>query len=109
MKVRLNRGALNDIGEILDYIAHRNPRAAAELSLQFENAAKLIGSMPEIGSKTTREHFRRLVIGNYLLVYELAGGEAIIHYVRHGARKRPWEEDLAVDPPAVSAKTSSAH
>ena len=49
--------------------------------------------MPEIGSETSRKHFRRLVIGNYLLVYELAGDEAIIHYIRHGARKRPWEND----------------
>ncbi len=93
MKVRFNRGALRDVGEILDYISERNPRAASDLSLQFEKAAKLIASMPEIGSKTTREHVRRLVIGQYLLVYELSGGEAIIHYVRHGARNRPWEND----------------
>ena len=93
MKVRFNRGALQDIGGILDYVAERNPRAAAGLSLQFENAAKLIAAMPEIGSETSRKHFRRLVIGNYLMVYELTGGEAIVHYVRHGARKRPWEHD----------------
>lgn len=93
MKVRFNRGALEDIGEILEYIARRNPPAAAGLSLQFEDAAKLIAAMPEIGSETSRKHFRRLVIGNYLLVYELAGDEAIIHYIRHGARKRPWEND----------------
>lgn len=89
MKVRFNRGALRDIGEILDYVAEHNPRAAAQLGQQFVSAAKLIASMPEFGSKTTREDFRRLVIGQYLLVYELVGGEAIIHYVRHGARKRP--------------------
>ena len=93
MKVRFNRGALADIGEILEYIAERNPRAAAVLSLQFQDAAKLIAAMPEIGSETARKHFRRLVIGNYIMVYELAGGEATIHYVRHGARKRPWEDD----------------
>ena len=39
MKVRFNRGALEDIGEILEYIAKRNPPAAAGLSLQFEDAA----------------------------------------------------------------------
>lgn len=43
------------------------------------------------GATTDRANFRRLVIGNYLMVYELAGDEAIIQYVRHGARKRPWE------------------
>ena len=28
---------------------------------------------------------------NYLIVCEVATDEVIIHYVRHGARRRPWE------------------
>ena len=91
MKVRFDRGALADMAEILDYIAERNPRAAAGMGLRFEEAAKLIGAFPEIGAKTSRPGFRRLVIGNYLMVYEIRNGEALIQYVRHGARRRPWE------------------
>jgi toxin ParE1/3/4 len=93
MRVRFNRGALTDIAEILDYVGQRNPRAAAALNQQFEHAAKLIGFMPEIGPRTSRPNLRRFISGNYLIVYEIAGGEAVIHYVRHGARKRPWEDD----------------
>lgn len=93
MKVRFNRGALQDIGEILDYISERNPPAASSLSLRFELAAKLLATMPEIGAQTVQTQFRRLVVDNYVMAYEITGGEVIIHYVRHGARKQPWEED----------------
>jgi toxin ParE1/3/4 len=93
MKVRFNRSALADIAEILDYVGERNPRAAAALSEQFEQAARLIGFMPEIAPRTSRPNLHRFVSGNYLIVYEITAGEAVIHYVRHGARKRPWEDD----------------
>jgi addiction module RelE/StbE family toxin len=93
MKVRFNRGALADISEILDYIKERNPRAASGLASRFESAAALIEAMPEIGAKTKLIQFRRLVMDDYLMVYEIRNDEAIIHYVRHGARKRPWEDD----------------
>ena len=91
MKVRFNRGALADLAEILDYIADRNPQAAAQLARQFEEAAELAGFMREIGAETSRPGFRRLVIGNYLMVYEVGLEAVTIHYVRHGARLRPWE------------------
>jgi toxin ParE1/3/4 len=91
MKVRFDRAALADISEILDYIESRNPRAAAELLARFEAGAELIGRVPLVGAATQRIDFRRLVVGNYLMVYEVNAEEVIIHYVRHGARKRPWE------------------
>lgn len=93
MKVRFNRGALRDIGEILDYISEWNPPAASNLSLRFEHSARLLAAMPEIGAQTVQAQFRRLVVDNYIMAYEITGGEVIIHYVRHGARKQPWEEE----------------
>ena len=35
----------------------------------------------------------RFPVGNYLIVYEVGQDEVIIHYVRHGARRRPWEKE----------------
>ena len=61
------------------------------MGARFEAAAKLIGSAPAIGAIVRRKNFRRFVVGNYLMVYEVVGDEVTIHYVRHGARKRPWE------------------
>ena len=94
MKVRFNRGALADLAEILDYISERNPQAAARLALQFEEAAELAGFMPEIGAETSRPGFRRLVVGNYLMVYQVGSDSVTVHYVRHGARLRPWEGEI---------------
>jgi toxin ParE1/3/4 len=91
MKVRFNRGALRDLEEIFDYIAADNPRAAAALVARIEDAAALIGHIPEIGVTTSRPQFRRFPVGNYLIVYEIMPDEVLIQYVRHGARKRPWE------------------
>jgi plasmid stabilization system protein ParE len=59
MKVRFNRGALRDLEEIFDYIAADNPRAAAALVARLEEAAALIGQIPEIGVKTSRPQFRK--------------------------------------------------
>lgn len=91
MNVRFNRAALADISEIIEYMEVRDRHVAIRLLSRFEAAAKLIGRMPMVGATTERANFRRLVVGNYLIVYEIIKDEAIIQYVRHGARKRPWE------------------
>ena len=93
MKIRFNRGALADIDGILGYIGERNPKAAAELLARFEHAAELIGRAPEIGTRTQRDNLRKFVVGSYLLIYEIAAAEVIIHYIRHGARRRPWQDE----------------
>jgi toxin ParE1/3/4 len=92
MKVRFSRGALRDLDEIFAYIASDNPMAAAELVTRIEHVAELIGENPEMGQKTSRENFRRFPVGEYLVVYEIISGEVVVEYVRHGARRRPWEE-----------------
>lgn len=93
MKVRFNRGALEDINQILDFVAERNPKAAAKLLERFEGVVELIGNTPEIGTRTERSNLRKFVVGSYLLIYEIAPSEVIIHYVRHGARRRPWDSE----------------
>ena len=40
---------------------------------------------------TRNSNLRRFPVGNYLIVYEIGPDEVIIQYVRHGARRRPWE------------------
>ena len=91
MKLRYERGALADLDEIFAYIAQDNPRAAARLVARIEQAAARIAEMPYMGEATRKSRFRRFPIGNYLIVYEVGQDEVVIHYVRHGARRRPWE------------------
>jgi toxin ParE1/3/4 len=91
MKLRCERGALADLEEIFAYIAQDNRHAAARLVARIEEVAARIAETPFMGEATRKSRFRRFPVGNYLIVYEVAQDEVIIHYVRHGARRRPWE------------------
>ena len=91
MKLRYERGALADLDEIFAYIAQDNPAAAARLVARIEEAAAHIAVLPFTGEATRKSRFRRFPVGNYLIVYEVGTEEVVIHYVRHGARRRPWE------------------
>jgi toxin ParE1/3/4 len=91
MKLRYERGALTDLDEIFAYIAQDNPEAAARLVARIEQVTARIAEAPHIGEATRKSRFRRFPVGNYLIVYEVGQDEVIIHYVRHGARRRPWE------------------
>jgi toxin ParE1/3/4 len=91
MKLRYERGALADLEEIFAYIAKDNPAAAARLVARIEDAAARIAETPYMAEATRKSRFRRFPVGNYLIVYEVSEDEVIIHYVRHGARRRLWE------------------
>lgn len=91
MKLRYERGALDDLDEIFAYIAADNRQAAARLVARIEDAARRIAETPYMGESTRKSRFRRFPIGNYLIVYEVTADEVVVHYVRHGARRRPWE------------------
>jgi toxin ParE1/3/4 len=93
MKLRYERGALADLEEIFAYVARDNREAAARLVARIEQVAARIAESPYIGEATRKSRFRRLPIGNYLIVYEVGQDEVVIHYVRHGARRRPWERE----------------
>ncbi|MGA6966730.1 MAG: type II toxin-antitoxin system RelE/ParE family toxin [Xanthobacteraceae bacterium] len=91
MRVRYERGALADLDEIFAYIARDNPKAAGDLVARIEQAIARIAETPYLGEATRKSGFRRFPVGNYLIVYEVGQDEVVIHYVRHGARRRPWE------------------
>jgi plasmid stabilization system protein ParE len=67
------------------------PGAAARLVARIEGVAARIDEAPYIGQATRNPKFRRLPVGDYLIVYEVGTAEVVIHYIRHGARRRPWE------------------
>jgi toxin ParE1/3/4 len=91
MKLRYERGALSDLDEIFAYIAQDNPIAAAELVGRIEEVAARISEMPRLGAATKKPQFRKFPVDRYLIVYEVTDSEVIVHYVRHGARRQPWE------------------
>jgi len=91
MKLRYERGALADLDEIFSYIAQNNPSAAEQLVARIEETAARIAESPYLGEAARRPPFRRFPVDNYLIVYEVGEDEVVIQYVRHGARRRPWQ------------------
>src|SRR5262245_8701354 len=95
MKVRYTATALAEIAEIFSYIAGHSPRAAAKVVDQIEQTIELIGNIPEIGTLKYRQVVRMLPVRRYrryLVFYAIENDEVVILNVRHGARRRPWEE-----------------
>jgi toxin ParE1/3/4 len=91
MKLRYERGALADLKEIFAYIAADSREAAGRVVARIESAAKRIAASPRIGGATRKPVFFQFPVGKYLIVYEVGNDEVIVHYVRHGARARPWK------------------
>jgi plasmid stabilization system protein ParE len=63
---------------------------------QVEQTVKLIGDLPEIGTLKYRGIVRMRTVRRYrqyLVFYAIEADEVVILNVRHGARRRPWEED----------------
>jgi addiction module RelE/StbE family toxin len=89
--VRFNRGALKDLDEIFSYIAARNPAAAVRVVARIEHVAALIGHSPDMGRDTKRAGLKKFPVESYLIVYEVTAEDVIVHYVRDGRRRRPWE------------------
>ena len=83
--------AHSPIDEIFAYMAADNREAAGRLVTRIEHAAARIAASPHIGGATRKSGIRRFPVGNYLIVYEIGNDEVVVHYVRHGARPRPWE------------------
>lgn len=88
MKVRFTTPALADLDNILDYIAEHSPTGAAHVHARIDAILNLIAQHPHIGLQTEDATIRRIVTVPYLYLvfYEVADPEIIVHAVRHGAR-----------------------
>jgi plasmid stabilization system protein ParE len=92
MRVRYNTQALSDLDEVLSYLAERNPLAADHQQARFDSAARRIGQNPNVGI-AIRQNIRRIVVGKYLMIYSVGVDTVTIEYIRHGARRQPWENN----------------
>ncbi len=88
MRLRYTEPALADLDGILDYITARSPQGARSVQARIQRAIGLLVDFPKIGTPTDVPAIRRLTTAPYpyLVFYEVAGDEIVIHAVRHGAR-----------------------
>ena len=94
MNVRWTRLALNDLGEIGDYIARDDPAAAQRVGRMIEAAVGRLAEHPYSGPAGRVEGTRELVVPRlpYILAYQIKDDAIHILAVRHGARH--WPSDF---------------
>jgi toxin ParE1/3/4 len=88
MRLRYTQPALSDLTSILDYIAERSPQGSARVHARIKAIINLLLDHPHAGVLTDAPGIRRMTTTPYpyLIFYEVAEREIIIHAVRHGAR-----------------------
>jgi toxin ParE1/3/4 len=89
MKVHYSKSAVADLIAIADYIVEHNPRAAEEVEKRIRASIGQLETFPFSGRPTDDPDIRMFPIVRYpyLVFYEVADGEIVIHRIRHGRRK----------------------
>ncbi len=95
MKVSFTETALAEIEEIFAYIATHNVTAAAAVVDRVQRVIARLEDFPLTGHSTDEPGVRIVPVVRYpyLIFYAVADEEVVVLHVRHGARKRPWEEE----------------
>ena len=90
MRIAYSPRAVTDLAEIGDYLAERNPNAAAAVEQRIRTIVELIALFPASGRMLEeRTAVRVIPLGNYpyRIFYTTSGDELIILHIRHGARE----------------------
>ncbi len=93
MQIYWTTPARRDVNEAYDYIAERNPDAAALVEASILKSVERLANFPRMGRPGRREGTRELVISNlpYIVVYSVSKTRVTILRVLHGARQ--WLEE----------------
>jgi toxin ParE1/3/4 len=88
VKLRYTLPALADLAAILDYIAEHSPQGARRVQARIQIIIELLLQHPHIGTRTNDPTIRRMTTlpYPYLIFYEAAEDEIIIHAARNPAR-----------------------
>lgn len=88
MRLRFTLPALADLAGVLDHMGAQSPQGARRVQARIQAIIGLLTAHPNIGSRTDDRTIRRMTTTPYpyLIFYEVARQEVIIHAVRHAAR-----------------------
>ena len=97
MKIRFTKTAIDEVDEILSYIAQYNPSAAVKVADAIRQAVARAAARPESSPVVYASDVRAKLVGRfqYRVYYVVRGDELIIRNVRSARRQRPWEESGA--------------
>jgi len=91
--------ALQDLRDIRDYIARRNPDNAAIYLEKILDAFDVIEASPHAYGKAAEDRLvpyalHQFVLRPYRVLYRVEGNVVQILHVRHGARRRAKRDEL---------------
>ena len=91
MRVRWTTTALDDFTHIVERIRADNPEAALRVARTIYRAINLLATMPNRGRAGRVINTRELVFPPwpYIVVYEIAGEQALVLRVHHASRDWP--------------------
>lgn len=94
MKLRYTLPALADLDSLLAYVADTSPQGARRVQKRLQHVIDLLLVQPKMGVPTHDPSIRRLTALPYpfLILYEVADDEIIIHAVRNPAHMPGSEE-----------------
>lgn len=87
---------LRELSEIADYLAERNPDAAARIVRDIHSKTKtLLSSNPFIGRPGEIDDTRELVLpaSGYIVAYRVRDERVEVLFVQHGAKE--WPRDIS--------------
>jgi len=89
VRLRYTRRGAAELDEALAYIAKRSPVGAEHVKARIQAIINLLLQYPYAGQPMSKGRLRRVVTSPYpyLIFYQAADDEIIIHGVRHSARR----------------------
>ena len=91
-RLHFTKRALNDLAEIIGYIAEDDSEAASRFGKALLDHVELLTRFPRMGDTVRkRSRVRRLSHSPILIYYQINEQENLIYvlHVRHGSRKAP--------------------
>jgi toxin ParE1/3/4 len=108
-KVRLSTRAREYLTKEARYLRDRNQAAALAFVARMRDAQKLLSDFPELGpgkNGLPLNDMRCLVVGDYLMDYQIRGDEVLVLAIRHGRQPEiiiePDDIDYDADDPSNS-------
>ena len=93
-KVIWDDEAIEELGQIVRYIAEDNPLAARRIGEAIFDQTGRLGSFPQMGRKfrkLNREAVREISVPPYRIIYQVKDAERSVRILKvwHGARREP--------------------
>ena len=93
-KVIISQPAIDDLRNIVSYIAPHNPDAARRVGMELLKRTRVLASFPEIGRRALeldQPEVREIIYRSYRIFYRVKPEPRVIEVIRswHGARGFP--------------------